>query len=71
MVQEINMLTAFLDGEPQRYEAGDTVLRFIDRQRGRGFVPTLCDAPHLCPFRANPLRCTPTQPLWSLPRVLG
>lgn len=52
MVQEINMLTAFLDGEPQRYEAGDTVLRFIDRQRGRGFVPTLCDAPQLSPYGA-------------------
>jgi len=28
------------------------VLNFIDRHRGRGHVPTLCDAPQLKPYGA-------------------
>ncbi|HCN78457.1 MAG TPA: formate dehydrogenase subunit alpha [Verrucomicrobiales bacterium] len=52
MVQDISTLTAFIDGEPHRFETGDTLLNFIDRHRGRGFVPTLCDAPQLEPYGA-------------------
>ena len=52
MVQDISTLTAYLDGEPMRFEAGETVLNFIDRHRGRGHVPTLCDAPQLEPYGA-------------------
>jgi hypothetical protein len=43
---------AFIDGEPLRFESGDTLLNFIDRHKGRGFVPTLCDAPQLEPYGA-------------------
>ncbi|MFO1482507.1 MAG: formate dehydrogenase subunit alpha [Verrucomicrobiaceae bacterium] len=52
MVQDLSTLTAYIDGEPHRFEAGDTLLNFIDRHRGRGFVPTLCDAPQLEPYGA-------------------
>ncbi len=43
---------AFIDGEPHAYQADDTLLRFVDRHLGRGFVPTLCDAPQLEPYGA-------------------
>jgi formate dehydrogenase major subunit len=43
---------AFIDGEPHAYEPDDTLLRFVDRHLGRGFVPTLCDAPQLEPYGA-------------------
>ncbi len=43
---------AFIDGEPRAYEPNDTLLRFVDRHLGRGFVPTLCDAPQLDPYGA-------------------
>src|SRR3954467_14249908 len=43
---------AFIDGIAQPVVAGDTVLRFVDRHRGRGHVPTLCDAPQLEPYGA-------------------
>ncbi|MCB1204576.1 MAG: formate dehydrogenase subunit alpha [Verrucomicrobiae bacterium] len=52
MVQDLSSLTAFLDGEAMLFEEGDTLLNFIDRHRGRGFVPTLCDAPQLEPYGA-------------------
>jgi formate dehydrogenase major subunit len=52
MVQDLSTLTAFIDGEPHRFENGETLLKFIDRHRGRGFVPTLCDAPQLEPYGA-------------------
>ncbi len=52
MVQDLSTLTAHIDGEPFRYQAGDTLLNFIDRHRGRGHVPTLCDAPQLEPYGA-------------------
>lgn len=52
MVQDLSTLTAFIDGEPHRFQAGDTLLNFIDRHRGRGHVPTLCDAPQLEPYGA-------------------
>jgi len=52
MVQDLATLTAFIDGEPQRFQEGDTLLNFIDRHRGRGHVPTLCDAPQLAPYGA-------------------
>ena len=52
MVQDLSQLTAHIDGEPYRFQAGDTLLNFIDRHRGRGHVPTLCDAPQLEPYGA-------------------
>ena len=52
MVQALNKLTAYIDGVPQDFESGDTLLNFIDRHRGRGHVPTLCDAPQLEPYGA-------------------
>lgn len=52
MVQDLSTLTAYIDGEPFRFQQGDTLLNFIDRHRGRGHVPTLCDAPQLEPYGA-------------------
>ena len=52
MVQDLSTLTAFIDGEPHHFQEGDTLLNFIDRHRGRGHVPTLCDAPQLSPYGA-------------------
>ena len=43
---------AFIDGQPHPIQPGDTLLRFVDRHRGRGHVPTLCDAPQLDPYGA-------------------
>jgi formate dehydrogenase major subunit len=44
--------TATIDGETLRFEEGESLLRFIDRHRGRGHVPTLCDASQLKPYGA-------------------
>jgi formate dehydrogenase major subunit len=52
MVQDLSQLTAFIDGEPMRFQQGETLLNFIDRHVGRGHVPTLCDAPQLSPYGA-------------------
>ncbi|HQW28684.1 MAG: formate dehydrogenase subunit alpha [Verrucomicrobiales bacterium] len=52
MVQDLTTLTAYIDGEPFLFDDGDTLLNFIDRHRGRGHVPTLCDAPQLAPYGA-------------------
>ncbi len=52
MVQDLSTLTAYIDGEPLQFKSGDTLLNFIDRHRGRGHVPTLCDAPQLEPYGA-------------------
>ncbi len=52
MVQDLSTLTAFIDGEPVRFQEGDTVLKVIDDRHGRGHVPTLCDAPQLEPYGA-------------------
>ncbi len=52
MVQELSQITAYIDGEPHQFESGDTLLNFVDRHRGRGHVPTLCDAPQLTPYGA-------------------
>lgn len=52
MVQDLSSLTAYIDGEPFLFDSGDTVLNFVDRHRGRGHVPTLCDAPQLEPYGA-------------------
>jgi len=41
---------AYIDGKPYEMEEGETVLSFLDRHLGRGFVPTLCDAPQLEAF---------------------
>ena len=43
---------AFIDGEPRAFQPDDTLLKFVDRHLGRGFVPTLCDAPQLEPYGA-------------------
>lgn len=43
---------AYIDGLACAMVEGDTLLSFLDRHRGRGFVPTLCDAPQLEPFGA-------------------
>ena len=52
MVLDLATITAYIDGEPQQFESGDTLLNFIDRHRGRGHVPTLCDAPQIKPYGA-------------------
>ncbi|HRH97119.1 MAG TPA: molybdopterin-dependent oxidoreductase, partial [Prosthecobacter sp.] len=52
MVKDLSTLTAFIDGDACSFNEGDTLLNFIDRHRGRGFVPTLCDAPQLEPYGA-------------------
>ena len=52
MVQDLATITAFINGEAHTFESGDTLLNFIDRHRGRGHVPTLCDAPQLKPYGA-------------------
>ena len=52
MVKDLSTLTAFIDGDPYHFNEGDTLLNFVDRHRGRGFVPTLCDAPQLEPYGA-------------------
>ena len=44
--------TAIIDGETLRLEEGESLLQFIDRHRGRGHVPTLCDVPQLKPYGA-------------------
>ena len=36
MVQDLTTITAYIDGEPQQFESGDTLLNVIDRHRGRG-----------------------------------
>ena len=43
---------AYLDGTPFEFQNSDTLLKFVDRHCGRGFVPTLCDAPQLEPYGA-------------------
>ena len=52
MSEDISQLTAFIDGEPYFFQNGETVLNVVDRHRGRGHVPTLCDAPQLKPYGA-------------------
>ncbi|WP_395730505.1 formate dehydrogenase subunit alpha [Prosthecobacter sp.] len=52
MVKDLSTLTAFIDGDACQFNEGDTLLNFIDRHRGRGHVPTLCDAPQLEPYGA-------------------
>ena len=52
MVQDLATITAYIDGTPHQFRTGDTLLNFIDRHRGRGHVPTLCDAPQLKPYGA-------------------
>jgi formate dehydrogenase major subunit len=41
---------AYLDGEAYEIEAGETLLNFIERQREKGCVPTLCYDDRLEPF---------------------
>ena len=52
MVQDLVNFTAFIDGEPEQFQVGETILNVVDRERGRGVVPTLCDAPQLKPYGA-------------------
>jgi formate dehydrogenase major subunit len=41
---------AFIDDQPCEMIAGETILAFLERHRGKGFVPTLCNDPNLAPF---------------------
>ena len=41
---------AFIDGQPFPIEKGETILKFINRYKEKGLVPTLCDAPNLEAF---------------------
>jgi formate dehydrogenase major subunit len=43
---------AWIDGVACGVQPGETVLKFVDRYKGRGHVPTLCDAPQLEPYGA-------------------
>lgn len=43
---------AWIDGVACGMQPGETVLKFVDRYKGRGHVPTLCDAPQLEPYGA-------------------
>jgi len=52
MVSLKNQNIIHIDGEEFSFEAGDTILNCVDRHRGRGQVPTLCDAPQLEPYGA-------------------
>lgn len=52
MIQAKTENIAHIDGVVQAFEAGDTLLNFIDRHKGKGHVPTLCDAPQLEPYGA-------------------
>ena len=52
MIQVKTDRIAYIDGVPHEFEAGETMLNFIDRHLGRGHVPTLCDAPQLEPYGA-------------------
>ena len=52
MIQIAEDKTAYIDGVPHLIEEGDSLLNFIDRYKGRGHVPTLCDAPQLEPYGA-------------------
>ncbi len=47
-----NSRVVYIDDQPHEFEEGDTILALIDRHFGRGFVPTLCDAPQLEPYGA-------------------
>jgi formate dehydrogenase major subunit len=42
----------WIDGVACGMQPGETVLKFVDRYKGRGHVPTLCDAPQLEPYGA-------------------
>ncbi|MGH7142531.1 MAG: formate dehydrogenase subunit alpha [Planctomycetota bacterium] len=44
------MAVAYIDDRPFEIAAGDTLLTFLDRHRGKSFVPTLCYDPNLAPF---------------------
>lgn len=52
MIQLAENKTAYIDGAPHLIAEGDSLLNFIDRYKGRGHVPTLCDAPQLEPYGA-------------------
>lgn len=41
---------AYINDNPFAIQEGETMLAFIQRHRGRSYVPTLCDAPNLTPF---------------------
>ena len=52
-----NSRAVYIDDQPHEFEEGDTILALIDRHYGRGFVPTLCDAPQLEPYGACRVCC--------------
>lgn len=43
---------AYINNEPFEFEAGETVLNFVRRIKGKSVIPTLCDVPNLDPFGA-------------------
>ncbi|MCF6314336.1 MAG: formate dehydrogenase subunit alpha [Verrucomicrobiales bacterium] len=52
MIQLAKENTAYIDGAPHLIKENESLLNFIDRHKGRGHVPTLCDAPQLEPYGA-------------------
>ncbi|MBP7821338.1 MAG: formate dehydrogenase subunit alpha [Saprospiraceae bacterium] len=41
---------AFIDDVPYNFQDGETILAFVRRNKEKGLIPTLCDAPNLEPF---------------------
>jgi formate dehydrogenase major subunit len=41
---------AFINDKPYYIENGETILKFVRRNFGKDYIPTLCDAPNLDPF---------------------
>ena len=50
IAQAVSTKTAMINNEPFPVVEGETILEFIRRHKGRGYVPTLCDAPNLDAF---------------------
>ena len=48
--KNIDLKMAYLDDVAYPIYPGETILSFIKRQRGKGSIPTLCDAENLEPF---------------------
>lgn len=45
-------LVAYINNHPYPFHSGDTVLAYINRHKGAGYVPTLCDSDILKPYGA-------------------
>ncbi len=44
------MKLAYINNQPFEIDAGETILSFVRRHKGKNLVPTLCDSPDLEPF---------------------